>query len=78
MLSDVSLSGMTGNDLKLLSEHSLSATVKKKFGSMRFSSSYAPCIASTNLATRAAFMRRYAEVRGAEKALFDEHGITKI
>ena len=68
----MALGGISGNDLKQMTESSEQNCVKKKHGSMAFNEEYSPCIASTNLSSLAVFIRKWSDLRGEAKNAFDQ------
>ena len=75
LLSDVSLSGLTGDDLKAITEATCQDKVQRKHGHLKFNSSYSPCVSSTNLSSKEEFHRRAkeAKAKGSGSVNMDEH-----
>lgn len=72
-MSDFSTSGMCPGDLKLMSEASKAARLRKKFGSLVLGDEYSPVLASTNLDSLETCRQIARDVARSGKTRFSEH-----
>ena len=71
LISDFTLNGLSGKEMKMLTESTSQNRVTIKGSSVQIGSKYAPVLCSTNLSSKEVFMAKHRETRGETRSNFD-------